>query len=228
VEYSPILALATGIFECVLAFFALFSPGRKRILHPVALLLLLLAGYQFAEIAVCSHPDNLLFTRVAFFDITWLPPVALWLLFQLSSPKRIWWKYLVAACFVLGSVLVLWILLDPAIVTKSVCQVVIARYDLTDPFHTAYGGFYHLGMLGVIFGSAAAMANADDKVIRRHLANLQTGILGFVLPSLILQMLMSQPAGAMPSVMCHFALILAVSFTFLIFRERRFDSRSFS
>jgi len=227
-QYSPILALATGIFECLAALFAIFSQGRKQILYPVGLLLLLLAGYQFAELAVCSNPNNLLLVRLAFFNITWLPPVSVWLLFQLSYPKQIWWKYLVSAYFVLGLALVIWIMLDPTCVTKSVCQVVIARYDLSNPFHTIYGGFYHSGLLVVIFGSALKMAFSAEVLTRRHLANLQTGTLGFVLPSLIVRLLISEPDGILPSVMCHFALILAISLVFLIVRERRFDTHSLS
>ena len=68
--YSPLLAIVTGIFEFGAAIFAFVSAGRKHILYPAGLILLLLAGYQFAEVAVCSQPENLFFARVAFFNIT--------------------------------------------------------------------------------------------------------------------------------------------------------------
>lgn len=55
-EYSPILAGITGAFEVLAAMYTLTGPGRKRILRPVGLILLLLAGYQFAELAVCANP----------------------------------------------------------------------------------------------------------------------------------------------------------------------------
>ena len=43
-EYSPILAAVTGAFEVLAAVYTLTGPGRKRILRPVGLILLLLAG----------------------------------------------------------------------------------------------------------------------------------------------------------------------------------------
>ena len=85
--YSPALAILTGLFELAAAAWALNSPGRKSLLRPVALILILLAGYQFAEVAVCSRPENLLYSRIAFLDITWLPPVGIWLVYRLLAPK---------------------------------------------------------------------------------------------------------------------------------------------
>lgn len=57
--YSPILALVTGVLEVAAGVYALVGPGRKPILRPVAVILFLLAGYQFAEVAVCSNPAAL-------------------------------------------------------------------------------------------------------------------------------------------------------------------------
>jgi len=87
-DYSPVLAIATGLFEFAAAVFTFLSSGRKRILYPIGLLFLLLAGYQFSEAAVCANPDNLVLSRLAFSDITWLPPLGLWLVYQLSPWKR--------------------------------------------------------------------------------------------------------------------------------------------
>ena len=100
--YSPALAIATGIFEFIAAMAAFFSPGRKRILFPTALLFLILAGYQFSEVAVCAHPGNLLFSRLAFFDITWLPAIGLWLVFVTSDPKHRWVKVFPLGYFAAG------------------------------------------------------------------------------------------------------------------------------
>jgi len=219
--YSPLLAVLTGVFETAAAFFAFLSPGRKRILNPVALLLLLLAGYQFAEAAVCADPENLLLSRLAFFDITWLPPVGLWLLGQLALPERKGWRFVAAGYFAAGAALVVWILVDPAVITKSVCQLVIARFWHPAPFETAYGIFYQFGLLLIIGGAAAGLVKSPHRVSRAHLFNLQLGLLGFVLPSLYLWGVLREPAGILPSVMCHFALILAVCLAAIVLRERK-------
>lgn len=222
-SYSPLLAIITGFFEFAAAIFTFLSPGRKRILYPVGLLFLLLAGYQFSEVAVCANPDNLLFSRIAFFDITWLPPLALWLAYQLSTKKNKWLKAISLGYFTAGLFFAAWIIVDPHIVTKSVCQLVLARYINPNPFDTAYGIFYQTGLAVLIFAAAAIMAYAKDDILRKHMANLQVGVLGFVLPSLAVRILTSESEGILPSVMCHFALVLAVSMCFMVMRERRYS-----
>jgi hypothetical protein len=222
IDYSPLLAIITGVFEFFAAGFAFFSPGRKRILYPVGLLMLLLAGYQFSEVLVCTAPHNRLFLQLAFFDITWLPPVGLWLAYQLSGPSKRWTKVIPLSYFLAGLAISLWIFLGSTFVTKSVCQVVIARYHSPQPFDMVYGIFYQTGLAVMIFWAAAVMAGSADPVLRKHMANLQLGLLGFVLPSFAIRLIMQKPEGVLPSVMCHFALILAMSLFILILRERRY------
>ena len=65
------------------------------------------------------------------------------------------------------------------------------------------------------------LAAAEDAVRRRHWANLQTGLLGFLLPALAVRILVPESDGLLPSVMCHFAIVLAASLYVLALRERR-------
>ena len=220
-NYSPLLAIITGVFEFISALFVLSSPGRKRILYPVGVLLLLLAGYQFSEVAVCYNPGQLLFARIAYFDITWLPPLAMWLGLQLLTTRKKWNSLIPLTYFVVGLVLSVWVLVDTHCVTKSVCEIVIARYMTLNTFEILYTIYYQSGLVVLIFGTAAGMAYMGDPVLRKHMANLQVGILGFVLPSVAVRVLVSDSRGILPSVMCHFALILAVSLLLLVLRERR-------
>ena len=220
-EYSPVLAVITGVFEFIAAFFVFSCPGRKRILYPTGVLLLILAGYQFSEVVVCNNPGQLLFARIAYFDITWLPPLAMWLGLQLIATRKKWMAIIPMTYFTVGLALAVWVMVDSSIVTKSVCDVVIARYITTNFFEIVYGIYYQSGLLVLIFGTVFGMAYEADFVLRKHLANLHVGILGFVLPSLAVRILVSDSSGINPSVMCHFALITAVSLVFLVFRERR-------
>jgi hypothetical protein len=220
-DYSPLLAIATGLFEFAAAILTHFSPGRKRILYPIGLLFLLLAGYQFSEVAVCANPEKLIFSRLAFLDITWLPPLALWLAYQLSPWKRGWLKIISLGYFAASFGFMVWIIVDSHVVTKSVCQLVLARYTHPNSFDIAYGIFYQTGLAIIIFGTAAGMAYSKDDVLRKHLANLQISILGFVLPSFAVRLLTTEPEGMLPSVMCHFALVLAFSMCFMVIREKR-------
>jgi len=221
--YSPLLAIITGILEFGAAGWIFLNPGRgrKRILNPVGLIFLLLAAYQFSEVAVCSNPEMKLLTQLAFFNITWLPPLGLWLGAQFNLPQSRWLR--AAALIDFGAALAfsVWIFADPQAITQSVCQMVIARYYHAPLFDIAFGIFYQASLGLVVFAGAAGMASAQDPIIRKHWANLQAGILGFVLPALSVRVLVNEKPGLLPSVMCHFALLLAASLFFLVLRERK-------
>jgi hypothetical protein len=107
------------------------------------------------------------------------------------------------------------------VVSRSVCDLVLARYFPSDPFDIIYAVFYQTGLLAIVFGAGAAMASAGDAVARKHLANLQLGVLGFIFPSLAVRILVAGPGDMLPSVMCHFSAILAASLVGLVVRERR-------
>ncbi len=221
--YSPLLAIVTGVLEFAAAGWIFLSPGRgrRRIIYPMGVIFLLLAAYQFAEVAVCSRPDVTALTRLAFFNITWLPPMGLWLGSQFDSPKTGWLRAAALIDFALALGLSIWIFTSPRIITGSVCQTVIARYLDAPLFDVVYGIFYQ-GSLGVlIFAAAAGMAAADDPVLRKHWAYLQAGILGFMLPAMAVRILVNEQPGLLPSVMCHFAIILALCLFIAAVRERK-------
>jgi hypothetical protein len=222
-RYSPLLALITGLLEIGAGAWILISrsPGRRRILFPAGLIFLFLAGYQFAEVAVCARPEHKFLTQLAFVDITWLPPLGLWLGWQIGAPRNKWLRTAALADMALALGLSIWILSNPAAITKSVCQVVIARYFPSRIFDWIFGLFYQGSLVLTIFSASAGMAAAEDAIRRRHWFNLQTGLLGFMVPSFAVSILSPEPEGLLPSVMCHFAIILAVSLYFLALRERR-------
>jgi len=223
-RYSPLLALVTGILELGAGLWILFGPrrGRRYITGPVGVIFLLLAGYQFAEVLVCTRPENRIWTRLAFLDITWLPPLGLWLCARLSAPGIRWLRSAAYADFGLGAVFSVWILAAPAVITQSVCGLVLARYFPIAVFDIAYALYYQISLLVIVFGAAAGMAAGYDHVLRKHLSDLQAGLLGFMLPALAVRILVREVQGDLiPSVMCHFAIVLAALLFVLILRERR-------
>lgn len=221
-SYSPVLGLITGGLEVLAGIYALAGPGRKSVRRTVAAILFFLAGYQFVEVAVCARPDVLILSRLAYFVITWLPPLGLWLAAVVAPRGGRTLRAIALAYFAAATGFGVWILADPSVVSRSVCDLVLARFFPADPFDAAYAVFFQSGLLAIVFGAGAAMASAGDAVARKHLANLQLGTLGFIFPSLAVRIFAAaKPGDLLPSVMCHFAAILAVSLVGLIVRERR-------
>jgi hypothetical protein len=220
-EYSPVLGLLTGGLEILAAIYVLAGAGRKSVLRPVATILFFLAAYQFAEVAVCAHPSALILSRLAYLIITWLPPLALWLAAVVATRGGKALRAVALGYFAAAAALSVWILADPGLISRSVCDLVLARYFPSDPFDVIYAVFYQTGLLAIVFGAGAAMASAGDAIARKHLANLQMGVLGFMFPAMAVRLLVAGRGDMLPSVMCHFAVILAASLVVLVVRERR-------
>jgi hypothetical protein len=225
-HYSPILAAVTGGFEVAAAVYALTGPGRKTVKVLAGTIFILLAGYQFAEIAVCMKPEVLWLSRLAYFVIAWMPPVVLRLVVVTDARRNRALRVLSLIDFGAAAGLCAWIVADPACITRSVCQVVTARFFPSAAFDIAFGVFFQTGLVLIVFSSGILMASSADERARKHLANLQLGVLGFMLPALAVRVLISEPEGLIPSVMCHFALIFAASLAALVVRERRLAGRA--
>jgi hypothetical protein len=220
-EYSPELSIATAVFELAATVWAIRQAGDQRVIRTVAALLVILAAYQLCELGVCAAPEEALFSRLAFAVIVWLPPLGLRLLVLLSEPVRSWPKRAVQASFPIAGVLAVWVMVDPGFVIGAVCQAVIAGFTHPTPYYDVYGVSYELGLLGIVFGSAVAMIRCPDQKRRAHIADLQMGILGFLIPALLTAVVVPEAYEALPSVMCHYSLILGVLLVRLVARERR-------
>ncbi|UCF09854.1 MAG: hypothetical protein JSW65_07290 [Candidatus Bipolaricaulota bacterium] len=242
-HYSPSLALATAAFEIAVALWLLSwvhaIPTRLRsrrstmydralgraaadraALHTTAAILLLLGGYQMAEVAICASPAASGFLpRLAFLIVTWLPPLGLLLIAQIHEPRSRRFHgpaygMLAAAAGVTG-----WILLDPGFASASACNAVFAHYTHAMPRFLAYAVFYWTGLLGMIVLSAWSASRLSDARRRRMSQYILGGTVAFVVPSLVVTQYVPPARGALPSIMCHFALLLAVSLTRMVYIE---------
>jgi hypothetical protein len=221
-HYSPILGMATAAFEVAVAIWALSGPGRKDIVRISSAVLLLLAGYQMTEVLICtSDPSYGFLPRLAFIDVTWLPPFGLLLAARLFSPRSRFVTGTAYAMLAAAGGIMVWIAADPGFVTSSVCSTVFARYSHTLPRFLVYSSFYWLGLLGMVGFSAYGAKDAQDANARRLFSHLRTGSVGFIVPSLVVTWFVPTTQGALPSIMCHFALLLAIFLTRLLAAERR-------
>jgi len=157
---------------------------------------------------------------LAFADITWLPAIGVYLVARLGNwqsrgPERLF--------FGLAAAFTLWILTDPLFVSGSVCHAVIATYRNPSPMYALYGAYYQIGMLTMILGASQSMVNQESSLRRQQLADVQTGTVLFVFPALITEIVLPSVEHSQPSVMCHYAIFLAIFLMRLWGREREFS-----
>jgi hypothetical protein len=220
--YSPVLAMVTAAFEIAAAVWVLRGPGRRAILSTTGAILLFLAGYQIIEVAICSAaPGYGFLPRLAFMAVSWLPPLGILLVALLLGPgaraaRR--FAYFMLA-FAMG--IVAWIAVDTSFASLSVCNAVYARYEHPMPQFLVYSGFYWLGLLGLVLLSAYGAAHPRDPHDGQLTKQILTGSVSFLVPAMITSTFVPAAKGALPSVMCHFAVLLAVFLVRLVHLERK-------
>ena len=224
-SYSPILAVVTAAFEIIIAgwAFATRSEAESRgIIRTTGTILLLLAGYQLAEVAICADVAVAGFLpRLAFIIVTWLPPLGLLLIAQLRQPRSRIFGGSAYAMLAAAAGIVVWIVVDRSFASASVCNAVYARYTHAMPRFLAYSSFYWIGLAGMIGFSGHGAMTCQHARRRHQLVQVFMGTTGFVALSMLTSWFVPPARGALPSIMCHFALLLAVCLTRLIVLERR-------
>ena len=109
---------------------------------------------------------------------------------------------------------------DPEFVRGTVCSLLIATYDQGPSFQLLYGALYEVGLFSTVFGGIIMLVRMEDPVAKAHVADLVMGTLAFMLPAFITQMMLRQVDPSMPSLMCHYALFMALMLWRTVVRER--------
>jgi len=221
-SYDPTLSLTTASFEIMAAIWALRGPGRREIVKPAGAILLLLAGYQILEVLICSSSTaSWYLPQLAFINVTWLPPTGILLAHRLRSLVPPSGRYFARGMFALAFGFSGWIAAHPGFASEPVCQVVFARYAHTPAPYLAYAAFYWVGLLGMVLIAGHGATYSADPHGRRLSTQLLIGSLAFILPSLLTSWVFRIPEGAFASIMCHYALFLAVFLARILYLERR-------
>jgi len=220
--YDPVLSLTTAAFEIMVAIWAIHGPGRRPIVRTGSTILVLLAIYQILEVMICAGSTASRFLpQLAFINVTWLPPTGVLLALRLRSPaSRVGWFY-GRGMFGLAAAFSGWIAFHPGFASNPVCQIVFARYSHTPAPYLAYSAYYWVGLAGMALIAAHGAAYGREEHDQRLSMQLLIGTLAFILPSLLTSWAFRIPEGSFASIMCHYALLLAVFLARLLYLERR-------
>jgi len=224
-EYSPVLAVATAAFEVIVAGWALTRKrvhGSRSVTRTTGAILVLLAAYQIAEVAICADVEAAGFLpRMAFVIVTWLPPLGLLLVAQLRRPRSSALYGSAYAMLAAAAGIVAWIVLDRSFASASVCNAVYARYVHAMPRFGVYAWFYWIGLLAMTVGSGIGAVTSVDPIRRRQSRLVLVGTLAFVVPGVAVSWFVPPARGALPSILCHFALLLGICLARLVQLEGR-------
>ncbi|HEY6736446.1 MAG TPA: hypothetical protein VI322_01890 [Candidatus Saccharimonadia bacterium] len=210
--FSPPVMLGTIITEWSLAALVILHYRLTLSRRLIVFMLICLGGFQLAEYSVCGHYGySLLWSRLGYILITLLPALGIHLVASLSQARTqlVFVPYTLAATFA-GLFAVL-----PNNLNQSVCTGNYIIFQLNPVLGRLWGWYYlaaiTTGLLLTANGAASGRAKS-----RPALFWLAIGYLSFMLPSLIIYWVAPATGLGMPSIMCGFALGLAIVLGFKI------------
>ncbi|MBU1240783.1 hypothetical protein KKF84_09945 [Myxococcota bacterium] len=209
--YTPYLSIFTALFEIAAGIWVIRGTGNKKVTVPAALILFFLAGYQVLEWFVCRNTSADFLSRLAFADVVWLPPLGVLLIHNLSGSTKKWTRWGTLSLFGGAGILTAAVLFIPTFITQTVCTVVFATYYTDTPMiYLSYALYYNLGLLVIVFAGVYTLSHTRNDKYRPLVGDFLTGNLAFILGALATMAFFSPTRGATPSIMCHFALLLAL------------------
>ncbi|MCG3260365.1 MAG: hypothetical protein H7644_11490 [Candidatus Heimdallarchaeota archaeon] len=176
--------------------------------HPffwsIASVLILLQLYQLAEFLICIGVNENITGRIAYTIITFLPPLGYFL-----SSKVVGWRYPdYWIGFAAATGFSLYYLVTPGSVALESCNPFYAIYSI---HHSLYYGIYYVGIIvySIIFLVAHLLFRRNN-FDRKSSLFVLIGYLSFLAPMYIMVWVDSYFARTVTSMMCKYALVLAV------------------
>lgn len=201
---------ATFAIEIGLMAFVILRYGLATTLRRLtALSLLCLAIFQLAEYNVCGrfNIDALAWSRIGFVAITLLPPLGMHIVHVLANIKsrhRVWASYLLA------SIWVYIFALSPVAFRSHECAGNYAIFQLTNGYGGLFFSYYYILMFIAILIAGRALSRATKRRAKA-LKALIAGYFFFIIPTTIVNMINPDTLDGIPSIMCGFAVLFAIT-----------------
>jgi len=211
--YTPPISFATAAIEFTLAIYMRVRYKQARMAKFGPVFMTLLGSYQFSEFLMCVTPYVELWTKVGFVAYSFLPAVGLHsVLYHLKkklSHTKIAFIYAVPALAVVGA-------LTPGImVAQTLCETVFVTSHIFPNTDIGFLAFwaYSVYYAGFIIASTVISFNAylvnrgrKDRVLFLY---YPAAIMSMTIPTFVFLVLVPHFGFRFPSILCHFALLLA-------------------
>ncbi len=213
--FSPAVMISTFLIEIGLVFYVIWRFGVNGITRLAVAVLICLAVFQFAEFNVCEGAFGLSsvdWARLGYVSITALPPLGVHLIARLSGDKRRWPFRL---AYVLGGVFAFYFLFITGGVSTDACLGNYVIFKQGAGSGLLYGVYYY-GLLIAAIGYAIFLAKNAKANIKKSLNWLIIGYLLFMVPTTLVNIIDPSTITGIPSIMCGFAVMLALVIAFAV------------
>jgi hypothetical protein len=209
--FSPPVMLATFVIEIVLAGWTLWRYKLNEVAKLAVALLVFLAIFQLAEYNVCETGwvDSVTASRIGYVAITMLPPLGIHLAYAIAKAKKrplMWPAYITGAAFI-----AFFVFIGPAL-SGHTCFGNYVIFQMYPEASLLYALYYYGWMLAGTW-LAWRLATAKTKL---PLYGLAVGYMAFILPTTTVNLIDPETIKGIPSIMCGFAVIFALTLAFWI------------
>lgn len=212
--FSPLVMILTFTIEMILALYTLWRYRLTPVSRLVILILLALATFQLAEYNICEASfgmSSLDWARVGFVAITLLPPLGVHLSLEMAKKTRAQRKLLIVLYAVAAVFAGAFLTVGHGMQDGAVCLGNYAIFEVAPTTIRMYSAYYY-GLL--LLGIWIALQNAhtqQTKTKRLAQYGMVAGYLVFLLPTTTVNVLDPETISGIPSIMCGFAVLLAIT-----------------
>ncbi|MEA3330020.1 MAG: hypothetical protein U9Q06_04730 [Nanoarchaeota archaeon] len=212
--FTPAISLSTAIIEFILVIFLFILFKKSTLRNFFAIFIFILGFYQFTEFMLCIYSNPFFWARVGFATYSLLPAVALHsVLVFLKKERPILWLYAIPFIAILIA------FFHPNFISNVSCNsvfisakniLVIGGNSLTRLFFSLYVTYYAGFVALVLYLCSRDIRKQKDRNKKGVDLILMIGILLMTIPTFILMSLVPALGGMFPSVLCEFALLVAI------------------
>lgn len=211
--FSPPVMLATLLIEMSAAVYIIWRYQLTPITRIATVMLLCLATFQGAEYMICGglgvQPG--LWSKLGYSAITLLPPLGIHLALTIAGVKK---PLLVGAAYASAVGFVAYFTLLTGAISGQTCYANYVVFSGANVFASwVYAVYYYGWLLAGVALAFALSKHESRKHIKSALSWLGLGYLSFLIPTTLVNIVDPSTISGIPSIMCGFAVILAVLIT---------------
>ncbi len=222
--FSPPVMLFTLLFEFSAALYVIWRYKADTLTRLVVAMLLALGTFQLAEYMICGGlgVEAPAWARLGYVSITLLPVLGIHMIVTLAGKKA---PLLVYGAYASMAAFAVYFALAPGVINDHECRPNYAVFTLDDVSVVLYSLYYYgwliaAVLLTAVWSRGAALATA--------LRCLGFGYLLFMVPTVTITLLYPQTMAGIPSIMCGFAVLLAVILVIVVLPNSHSKKRNVS
>jgi hypothetical protein len=207
--FSPPVMVATFLIEIVAAIFVLYRYKANKASRLVVALLLCLSAFQLAEYYVCTNSSQaVMAARLGFVAITLLPVLGLHLMYTLTNNTT--YKNYTRFIYGLALFISVYFLMAPQVFDSYQCTGNYVIFQIGNNL-AMYYGLYYFGLLAQSILTGVYYLRSEDSNINKLAVKwFVAGYFFFIVPVAFLNVLHPNTGQAIPSILCGFAVTLAI------------------